>query len=784
MALPSGAKIMLKPELIPVIVGVGEFVDRPEQVTDAQEPLALMAQALRNADVDAGGSFLARLESIELVGLISWPYADPVSQLCQRLGIQPQHRNNAPMGGETPVRLVHQAATRIAKGDISVAAVVGGEAMHARSRAKKEKGRLTWTPQPAPEQVTQFASSRFELSPVARQLGVTDPAQIYPLYEMAAQAAWNQTPAEAQQESARLWAQYAAVAANNPSAWITHAPDATQIGTASKDNRLINWPYPKFMVANPNVNQAAAIIVTSLALARAAGIPDDRIVHVWGGADAREPENYLLRDRYDRSTAQAEVLKAAVQIAGGKAEAFNHLELYSCFPVVPKMALRELGLNPQKHVPTVTGGLSFFGGPLNNYMSHAVCAMVRRLREQPQSLGLLYGQGGYVYKHHSLVLSTRPAPAPLALEHSVQAAADAARETVPALVEGYQGPASIETYTVLYARDGEPLYGIVVLRTEDGRRTMAKVAADDVESMALLLSTAQNAIGTQGHVRIDSFGHPVWEAGALRDRRKLPRRHCKVEREGPLTIVTINRPDALNALHPASNAELAEIFDDFSADPSQWVAILTGAGERAFCTGNDLKFTAVAMARGESFLPPLTGFAGLTSRFNLNKPVIAAVNGAAMGGGFEIALACDLIVASRNASFALPEPKVGFAAVAGGLLRLPQQIGLKRAMGMILTGRKVSADEGESLGFVNQVTTPETLMTEARRWAAEIIACSPMSIRASKEVVHKGMDEASLAEASANQNRYPAVKALFKSADFREGPLAFAQKRAPKWQGQ
>ncbi len=775
---------MSRPEQIPVIVGVGEFVDRPAQPGEAQEPLALMAEALRQADADAGGGFLSRVESLELVGLISWPYADPVGQLCRRMDIQPQYRNNAPMGGETPVRLVHQAALRIARGEIAVAAVVGGEAMHARSRAKKEKAKLAWTPQPPADQVTQFASSRFELSAVAKQLGVMDPAQIYPLYEMAAQKSWQQTPAQAQDESARLWAQYAQVAAENPSAWITRAPDAAQIGTVSKDNRLINWPYPKFMVANPNVNQAAAVIVTSLAQARAAGIPEERIVHVWGGADAREPENYLLRDRYDRSTAQAKVLKAAVRLAGGKAESFDHLELYSCFPVVPKMALRELGLDPQEHVPTVTGGLSFFGGPLNNYMSHAVCAMVRKLREQPQSLGLLYGQGGYVYKHHALVLSTRAAPAPLALEHSVQAAADAAREPVPALAENYTGPAQVETYTVLYARDGEPLHGIVVLRSPDGRRSMAKVAVDDRESMALLLSTERNAIGSEGHVRIDPFGHPLWEAGVLRDRRQLPRRYCKVEREGPLTIVTIDRPEAMNALHPASNAELSEIFDEFAADPTQWVAILTASGNRAFCTGNDLKFTAMAMARGESFLPPLSGFAGLTSRFDLNKPVIAAVNGVALGGGLEIALACDLVIASENARFALPEPKVGLAAVAGGLLRLPQQIGLKRAMGMILTGRQVSAQEGEALGFVNQVTSPEALMTEARRWAADIIACSPMSIQASKEVVRKGMDEPSLAEASANQNRYPAVRALFKSADFREGPLAFAQKRPPKWQGQ
>jgi len=775
---------MSTPETTPVIVGVGECVDRPSDPTAALEPIALMAEALRAAQTDSGAELLARVESLELIGLISWRYADPVSQLCQRLDIAPARAINASMGGETPIRLLHEAAARIARGEQTAAAIVGGEALHARNRARKAKTQLDWTPMASRETATHFASSTFELSPIAKRLGVTDPAQIYPLYEMATQAAWGQTPAEGQAESAKLWAQYAAVAADNPNAWIRRKPSAEAIAEIGADNRLINWPYPKLMVANPSVNQAAAVIVTSLAAAREAGVPEDRIVHIWGGAAAREPEDYLKRDGYGHSSAQTAVLDKAVELAGGDATRFAKLELYSCFPVVPKMALRTLGLDPARHPPTVTGGLTFFGGPLNNYMSHAVCSMVRALRAAPDELGLLYGQGGYVNKHHALLISRQAAPTAMATDYSVQDRADTERGPVPELVEQYAGPATVETYTVLYGRDGAPLHGIVVALTPEGRRVMAKVMVDDESSMAALLSTERSAIGSHGHVRMDTFGHPVWELGeAPRDRRALPRRYCKVEREGPLTIVTIDRPETMNALHPASNAELAEIFDDFAADPEQWVAIITGAGERAFCTGNDLKFTATAMARGESILPPLSGFAGLTGRFDLNKPVIAAVNGAAMGGGFEIALACDLIVASDKAVFALPEPKVGLAAVAGGLLRLPQQIGLKPAMGLILTGRKVGAEEGMALGFVNQVTTPETLMDEARRWAKEIAACSPMSIRASKEIVSKGLDENVLAEAYSNQNRYPAVRALYRSADMREGPLAFAQKRPPRWAG-
>ena len=173
----------------------------------------------------------------------------------------------------------------------------------------------------------------------------------------------------------------------------------------------------------------------------------------------------------------------------------------------------------------------------------------------------------------------------------------------------------------------------------------------------------------------------------------------KVTRKGPITIVTLSRPEVYNALHTDAHFELNKVFDDFSADPEQWVAIVTGAGDKAFCAGNDLKWQAAGGKRGWD----TGGFAGLTSRFDCDKPIIAAVNGVAMGGGFEIALACDLIIASENATFALPEPRVGLAALAGGVHRLPRQIGLKRAMGMILTARHVGAAEGKELGFVNEV---------------------------------------------------------------------------------
>ncbi|MEN8158524.1 MAG: enoyl-CoA hydratase-related protein [Myxococcota bacterium] len=250
----------------------------------------------------------------------------------------------------------------------------------------------------------------------------------------------------------------------------------------------------------------------------------------------------------------------------------------------------------------------------------------------------------------------------------------------------------------------------------------------------------------------------------------------KIERDGHLLVITLNRPEVLNSLHPPANRELAQVIDDFAADPDLWVAILTGTG-RGFCAGNDLKYQARG---GDMRGQPETGFAGLTNRFDLLKPVVAAVNGVAMGGGFEIALACDLIVASEDATFALPEPRVGLAALAGGIHRLPRQIGLKNAMGMLLTGRRVSAAEGQQLGFVNEVAPKGEALAAAKRWATQILECAPLSVRASKEAAYRGL-EGGLREAMGGT--YDEMRRMLKSEDFVEGPKAFAEKRPPQWKG-
>jgi acetyl-CoA C-acetyltransferase len=489
---------------IPVIVGVGEIVDRPKEIAEGLEPLALLAEALKRAEADSGATLLGEIGSLDIVNFLSWRYRDPEKQLAARLGIDPKHNHYGPVGGESPIRFLHEAALRIARGECAVAAVCGAEAQSTATKAERAGITLPWTPfahdVPEPKRNAAFQK------PMAMKLGVFRPVSVYPFYEAATSAHWGQTPRQALAESGALWATYSLAATQNPTSWLKRRFTPEEITTPTSDNRLIAWPYTKLMVANPMVNMGGAVLMTSLAKARAAGVREDRLIHISGGASAQEPRDYLERDQFVESHAQNAVLEATMDLVDGRT--FDAIELYSCFPCVPKMARRTLKLGADVQ-PTVTGGLTFFGAPLNTYMTHAACAMVRRLRSGG-SLGLLYGQGGFVTKHHALVLSRNAPPAPLVQDTNVQADADRRRGHVPAFVTEAHGNGTVESFTAIYGRNNEIEHGVVMLRTSDNARALARVPAGDGRTLAHLLNMERSSVGSVGEIKTAEDGVLEW----------------------------------------------------------------------------------------------------------------------------------------------------------------------------------------------------------------------------------------------------------------------------------
>jgi len=467
-----------------------------------------MAAALRRAEQDAGANLFARLDSLDIVHQVSWRYEKTAARLCERLGIQPARAVYGVTGGESPMRYLHEAALRIMRGESEVAAVVGGEAQYAVNKAKAANIELPWTP--IAKDIENPFPTEGRINSVMLAHGAIRPIQVYPFYENASHAAWGQTPCEALAESGELWSRYSASAAANPYSWSKKYFTASEIITPTRDNRPIAYPYTKHMVANPAVNQGAAIILTTLERARAMQIDESRLIFILGGATAMEPRDYLARDQYARSDAQDVVLNTLRDLAnvnGGQPDAF---ELYSCFPCVPKMTRRVLGLNSDA-TPTVTGGLSFFGAPLNNYMTHATCAMVRHLRDGKATTGLLYGQGEFVTKHHGVIVSRNAPRVALNPDYKVQNEVDRRRGSVPTMLTEYQGSATIETHTVIYDRDGSPLHGIVIARTKSNERLMARVPATDTAAIATLIDGERSPIGKAGQITLSDGGLLRWE---------------------------------------------------------------------------------------------------------------------------------------------------------------------------------------------------------------------------------------------------------------------------------
>ncbi|WP_033074015.1 acetyl-CoA acetyltransferase [Sphingopyxis sp. MWB1] len=486
---------MTDPERIPVIIGVGQVNDRPDDPDLGLDSLGLMIAALNVAAEDAGVP-LAEIDSLAIVDQISFRQLGKLCEpLAAAIGASPaiNYQSAAPHG-DTPVRLLNEAANRIGAGEIKLAAIVGGEALRtAAGRAAKAA-----SGEDKSYNAIRKAATRREPD-YAQAYGLAAPVDVYPLYENATRAAWGQSLSEAQEESAAIWSRFSEVAAANDGAWIRKAATPADMLRIDERNRPIAFPYSKLMVANSSVNQGAAFLVASLAEARRRGIAEDRLVHIGMGAAAKEPPSILARDRYDHSVSMEVSITRTLALNGMTAADFDHVELYSCFPCVPKMARRILGW-PAGRPASVFGGLTFGGGPIANYMSHAIVSMVERLRIEGR-YGFLFANGGFATDNHCIVLGREPiSAASFPQDFDYQAEAEEKRGPVPALAEDYSGPATIESYTIFYARDGSPRAGVVVARTPEGARTLAHVDVADAAMLAFLTDGKIEPVGTSGRV--------------------------------------------------------------------------------------------------------------------------------------------------------------------------------------------------------------------------------------------------------------------------------------------
>ena len=471
----------MDPSRIPVIVGVGEVNDRPAAGEPGMNPVELMCAGLRAADEDAGGGWLARCDRLLVVPQISFRDLDVPQGLADDLDLPLDRIFQAGLAsGDTPVRHLHDAANAIGSGQAQVCMVAGGEAL--RTAAGDTSG--------------PFKGSRQSASDLRRRYGLVTPSEIYPLFENATRAAWGQTFEEAEAETGEIWANMSKVAERSDGAWIRRPHSAQEIVEPTADNRMIAFPYTKLMVANASVNQGAAFIVTSLAAAVAAGVPEARLVYVGAGAAAHEDEDPLARSSWETPPGMRVSLLRALSLNGLSVDDLDHVELYSCFPCVPKMARRVIGW-PAGRPVTVHGGLTFGGGPIGNYMSHAVAGMVWALRRGGRH-GLLFANGGYCTHNHTIVLSRGQTGVAFPQDYDFQAEADAVRGPIPRLTDRFEGASRVETYTVVYDRAGAPIQGIVLSLTADRDRIISRVDPGDPAAMARLTSRREELVGRPG----------------------------------------------------------------------------------------------------------------------------------------------------------------------------------------------------------------------------------------------------------------------------------------------
>ena len=489
----------------PVLVGVGQVTTPPTaslNPTERPQPLDLMVRAVAAAAEDcdgvapgsaatAGRALLERAQSLRVIASFGWHTSNPGALIAERLGIDPQELILTSTGGNTPLALLHDGALAIARGDLDVVVVTGAEAMYTRNLARRstEHGTLTWASQPAestPPATNFGGADRAGTTELETSRGVRLPIEAYPLIENAIRASRGWTMDEHRAAIGSLWSEGSRVAATNPYAWIQQPKTAEELTTPTPQNRLISYPYTKMLTANLSVDQGAAYILCSVEAAEAAGVDRDRWVFPLAGADGND--HWFMSHRENLHSSPAIRLAGEATFAGAEviADELALVDLYSCFPAVVQIATSELGLAGHPERPwTVTGGLTFAGGPGNNYVTHSIATMVQRLREMPGASGLVTGLGWFSTKHSVGILGSRPPRHHGADGYrftDVQSAVDALPQT---RVQGnYVGEATVETYTVTYDRTGEPTLGIICGRTSDEARIWGQITEPSVLSTA------------------------------------------------------------------------------------------------------------------------------------------------------------------------------------------------------------------------------------------------------------------------------------------------------------
>lgn len=778
----------------PVLAGVGQTSERVDQPGyRGLSAVELAGAAAGEALTDTGADPATVAAAIDTVaGVRQFENSTPGApaplgmsdnyprSVAGRIGAEPRRAVLEVGGGQSPQHLVNEFAATIAAGDADVVLLFGSEAISTTRHFVGMEDKPDFTEHADGELEDRGYGLKGLMSRYAVVHGLTGAPELYALFENARRARLGLSREEYAQAMGELLAPFTRVAARNPHASAPVERDAVELVTSTGENRPIADPYPRYVVARDQVNQGAAVLLMSVTAAARLGVPQDKWLFLHGHADLRERE---LLDRADLGQGPASVMAArhALQVAGVGVDEVATFDFYSCFPIaVFNTAVDGLGLAADDpRGLTITGGLPFFGGAGNNYSMHAIAETARRARAAPGSFGFVGANGGMLSKYSVGVYSTTPVG--WRADDSAALQAEVNAWGAPQQAQKADGWATIVTYTVKHDRYGNRT-GIVVGRLEaDGRRFLAMTTNGD-EEIIDLLSTGE-PIGERVLAKSTARGNRV-TATATRMAELYPPRvpgfredyeNVLTRRDGHLLEITINRPGQRNALTPPANDELDEVFDAFFADPDLWVAILTGAGDKAFSAGHDLLWSA----RGKPMWVPQNGFGGLTSRRSVPKPVIAAVNGFAMGGGLEIALTCHLIVADEVAKFALSEAQVGLIAGAGGLIRLPRAVPQKLANEMILTGRRLTAQEALEHGLVNRVVTAGTALEGARALAKELLSASPTSVRLSLQVMQESHGIAHTIEAITHP--IDAMDDLLLSEDMFEGLAAFGQKRPPQW---